>query len=180
MIKEVEKGEAAVRSDKKETIIQEKFPKTMNKKFPKLCFHNTHAINHILKHQKPAVLGTKNGLHPHIQTALFLVELKRLSKDIDGKAKGQLISAINRMFEELEEKREIWGFFVVHGTEGNFLSIINLRMEIIVLRRKFIFQQFLPFFGRSKELPTKKFFPSFLATRSDVALVVVNRRMSFL
>jgi len=107
---------------KKEHCIQKVFPDTMNKLFPGLKFHDTHNVDYIAHPRKPDVTVTPRALHAHTCTALAIVELKSTCVLIDGTAKGQLISAVQRLFAlQKASNREIWGFVLNGGDDNAFI-----------------------------------------------------------
>ena len=110
---------------KKEGCIQGQFPSTMNNCFLKLKFYDTHKLDFIAYPRKPDVTVTPRLLHPHTETALAIVELKNTKVSIDGTTKGELISAVQRIYELQNTKREIWGFAMNGGSDNNFIYCLH-------------------------------------------------------
>ena len=98
---------------------QNEFPKTMNQCFPELFFHDTHTTDYITPPQKPDITVTSIKTHPSAQTVLAFIELKSRRCNIDGSAKGEVISAVNRLHNRLIVKRDIYGFALNVNEERN-------------------------------------------------------------
>ena len=84
--------------------------------FEHIDFYDTHRLNTIAYPQKPDVTGVTGGLalHPHSVAVLF--ELRAFHRPIDGKMKGQLSSAVNRVWQKTHQ--DLLGF-AMNGHEGS-------------------------------------------------------------
>jgi hypothetical protein len=110
-----------------ESIIQDDFPPFMSQLFEdiKITFHDTHTNQKIATPQKPDITITQVGFEPTKYTALGFVELKHTNKSLDGAAKGEIISAVNNLYNHINSssKREIWGFLMNGGDDNNFVYV---------------------------------------------------------
>jgi hypothetical protein len=107
---------------KKEDVIQEHFPLAMSEIFPNLSFYDTHVDSYIASPQKPDISVTYHEHLLHTLTVLVFIELKHTTKSIDGTAMGEVASAVNRLWMQLPDKRDLWGI-VMNGGEDNFLYL---------------------------------------------------------
>jgi hypothetical protein len=131
-----------VKDAEEEHVIQEAFMAMIHgMEFCNITFYDTHKLNTIAHPQKPDVTGVITGLalHPHSVAVLF--ELRAFHRSIDGKMKGQLVSAINRVWDKTHQ--EMFGFamnghddstFVYHKcAEGTCETAMNVPITQVLL-----------------------------------------------
>jgi len=110
----------AVKDKVSEDDIQTEFLKMLREmKFKNLEFYDTHTNNNIAHPQKPDITGIVSGIALHTKSTVVLFELRASHRSVDGKMKGQLISAVNRVWDIAHQ--EIYGFALNGHEQSTFV-----------------------------------------------------------
>jgi len=117
-----QKLQGLVKDKKDEAVIQKEFVRTVTKMgFKNLDFYDTHNLDSIANPQKPDVTAVPKGLLLLTQSVAILFELRAFHRNVDGKMKGQLISAVDRVWLRLPMRRDLWGFAMNGGNDTTFV-----------------------------------------------------------